>query len=94
MTKKKKIGPARNPRVELERRAFELSKRCPAAQSNPGECPLFGLRPMLARERRAWIHQLSDDELVYLVAYHRACFAEKIAAARTAKRLGRRCAKL
>ena len=81
-TPKKKIGPVRDRRGWLERRAFELSKDCPAEHSNPDNCPLFGLRPLLSRERRAWIRNLTDDDLEYLATYHACCYAEKAAADR------------
>ena len=81
-TKKKRIGPVRDRRVWLERRAFALSKHCPVEPRNPVECPLFGLRPLPARERKAWIAKLTDEELEYLATYHTCCYAEKTAAAR------------
>jgi hypothetical protein len=79
---KSKAGPARDRRVWLERRAFELSKFCPKGHSNPASCPLCGLRPRPARERRAWLHQLTDDELEYLASYHKTCYAMKSVAPR------------
>jgi len=69
-------------RAKLERRAFELSKLCPALHANPAECPLFGLRPLPAPERRAWLRKLSDDELEYLASYHAGCYTEMKATAR------------
>jgi hypothetical protein len=81
-TKKKKVGPVRSRRVWLERRAFELSKDCPALHANPKDCPLFGLRPLPASERKAWIHQLTHEELEYLATYHSCCYAEKTAGCR------------
>ncbi len=60
VTKRKRRRPAVGRRLELEERAFELSKRCPADCANPAECPLCGLRTMPARVRRAWIQKLSD----------------------------------
>ena len=75
---KSKLGPARDRRVWLERRAFELSKHCPVDHANPVNCPLCGLRPRPARERRAWLHQLTDDELEYLAMYHKTCYAVKL----------------
>jgi len=39
---------------------------------------------MSARERRAWIHKLSDAELEYLQAYHATCAEEKTTLARSA----------
>ncbi|HNC23450.1 MAG TPA: hypothetical protein PLU52_04525 [Opitutaceae bacterium] len=44
------------------------------------ECPLCDLRPLPLHERREWIGRLSDEELEYLASYHRACFAQKMAA--------------
>jgi hypothetical protein len=72
------MDPMPERRIGLERRIFELSKCCPAEHSNPVVCPLFGLRSLRARERRAWIQQLSDDELEYLATYHACCHAEKL----------------
>ena len=36
--------------------------------------------PAPLHERREWIGRLSDEELEYLASYHRACFAQKMAA--------------
>jgi hypothetical protein len=69
--------PRRDRRAWLERRAYELSKRCPIGRTNPVNCPLYGLRPLPAVERKTWIHRLSDEELEYLATYHTCCFAEK-----------------
>ena len=77
--KKPKFGPARNRRVWLERRAYELSKNCPVEHSNPVNCPLAGLRPLAAAARRTWISGLTDDELEYLATYHICCYTEKTA---------------
>lgn len=69
-------------RAALEARAFALSRGCPVERRNPPDCPLFGLRPMSARDRRAWIHKLSDAELEYLQVYHATCAEEKTTIAR------------
>ena len=69
----------RGRRVWLERQAFALSKHCPADRSNPGVCPLCGLRPLPARERRAWIYRLTVEELEYLATSHPCCYAVKMA---------------
>lgn len=76
-TKTPRLGPVRDRRVWLERRAFELSRDCPAERMNPVECPLFGLRPLPVRERKIWIAKLTDDELEYLATYHTCCYTEK-----------------
>ena len=76
----KRPNPARDHRDKLERQAFELSKHCPVDRSNPVDCPLFGLRPLPARERRTWIRGLSDAELEYLAKYHTCCHAVRAAA--------------
>ena len=77
LPQKSKLGPARERRVWLERRAFELSTHCPKDHGNPATCPLCDLRPRPARERRAWLHQLTDEELEYLATYHKTCYAVK-----------------
>jgi hypothetical protein len=74
---KKIAGPRRNRRVWLERRALELSRNCPVDLGNPVDCPLFGLRPLPAPERKVWIARLKDDELEYLASYHACCHAER-----------------
>ena len=81
-TKRKRIGPVRDRRVWLERRALELSGNCPAERSNPVDCPLFGLRPLLLRERKTWIAKLTDEELEYLASYHTCCYTEKTVSVR------------
>ena len=80
-TKEKRIDPIRDRRVWLEREAFALSKTCPVEHANPVNCPLCDPRPLPLTERRAWICQLSDEELEYLAAYHRSCMAQKNVAA-------------
>lgn len=74
-----KRGPTRDRRGWLEREAYELSKHCPVDQSNPPDCPLCRLRHLGGSERRAWIHQLTDDELEYLATYHSCCCAVRSA---------------
>ncbi len=74
-------APAVERRATMEARAFMLSGGCPAERRNPPDCPLFGLRSMSARARRAWIHKLSDAELEYLHVYHTTCAAEKATSA-------------
>lgn len=81
MAPKSKTKPSvltRNRRSLLERKAFELSRHCPVDRTNPSDCPLCGLRPLPARERKGWLQQLSDDDLEYLATYHGTCFAEKM----------------
>ncbi len=83
--KTKKSVATDDRRIHLERQALGLSRRCPVDLSNPGNCPLFGLRPFGIRERRAWIHRLSLEELEYLVCYHASCAAVRRAAGRPRK---------
>jgi len=75
--KPKAIVSADDRRSELEKLAFVLSKTCPIERLNPRNCPLFDLRPLGARDRRIWIHQLSLEELEYLTTYHHFCATEK-----------------
>ncbi len=75
----KRRGPSRDRRGWLEREAYELSKHCPVDESNPKDCPLCRLRPLSAEERKTWIHELTDDELEYLVSYHSCCCAVRMA---------------
>jgi len=75
--KTKALVSADGRRSRLEKLAFLLSKTCPVEQSNPRNCPLFDLRPLAARERRAWIRRLTLDELEYLSTYHQLCAADK-----------------
>ena len=75
---------ARDRRVGMEwlkRQATALSAKCPVDGSNPGHCPLFGLRALGVRERRAWLRGLSRADLEYLLCYHACCVAEKKRAA-------------
>ena len=64
----------------LERQALALAAMCPVERSNPSNCPLFGVRTLGARERRAWIHGLSHEDLEYLISYHACCVAARTAA--------------
>jgi len=68
-------------RIRLERQAVHLSKHCPIDHLNPGNCPLYDLRPLDVRKRRLWIHRLTLEDLEYLVRYHTSCAAEKIRSA-------------
>ncbi len=79
-TEKNQTETQRDRRIWLEREAFALSKTCPADHANPKDCPLCDLRPLPIIERRAWISQLSDEELEYLSTYHASCYANKTAA--------------
>lgn len=64
----------------LQRLATELTKRCPATGGNPGDCPLCGVRSLTVRKRQAWMRGLTDEDLDYLVAYHKICYRLKAAA--------------
>lgn len=90
-TLNKRAGSVRPSRARLERYALDLSKRCPAdASANPVDCPLFGLRLLPIRERRAWIQRLSDEELEYLQGYHACCLALKTASQSRSTRKAKR----
>ncbi len=71
-------------RLQLEKLAIGLSRNCPVDRSNPRNCPLFGLRPLFARDRKAWIRHLALEELEYLATYHAYCAGEKARTARPA----------
>jgi hypothetical protein len=69
---------AHENRTELLASLVELSRSCPLLPGNPESCPLFALRSMRMTERWQWINALSDEDLMYLAAYHHVCLRVKM----------------
>ena len=67
-------------RAELLDNVLQVATACPAAPTNPVDCPLFLIREMDIPQRIQWFHHLSDDELRYLNCYHCICMKIKMEA--------------
>jgi hypothetical protein len=55
---------------ELRASLLNVVEFCPESVCHAGECPLFAVREMNARERAQWINALTGDELSFLAVYH------------------------
>ena len=67
----------------LRANLLPLTEACPVDQGNPPDCPLHNLRQMKPAVRFAWINNLPEEDLGYLVSYHQICANQKLAAANT-----------
>ena len=65
------VPPVR--KEELRASLLELAECCLLGQANPEDCPLFLLRKMDPVKRSQWFNLLSEDDLIYLAAYHQVC---------------------
>jgi hypothetical protein len=65
-------------RTELQDNILTLAMSCPVDHCNPEDCPLFKVRQMELTHRLRWFDSLSDDELIYLNAYHFVCMKTKL----------------
>ena len=65
-------------RRELRASLLAVAETCPFHQSNPEDCPLFGVRKMTPPKRRQWFNALSEEDLAYLATYHHVCLTEKV----------------
>ncbi len=66
------------PNKGLRDDLWELAVSCPFDHSNPDDCPLFPLRKMRPKKRVLWLNALSEEDLGYLVAYHRVCLSIRV----------------
>jgi hypothetical protein len=83
MGKTRIMGPTTNPMGEQPKTALRdnllgLFKHCPVELSNPEDCPLFAVRKAGPTRRLRWFNDLTEDDLVYLNAYHNVCERIKI----------------
>lgn len=58
---------------EIRDNILGLAMNCPVGHCNPADCPLYQVRQLGLPQRLDWFRQLSDEELVYLNAYHFVC---------------------
>jgi hypothetical protein len=65
-------------KAELQDNILTLAMSCPVDQCNPEDCPLFKVRQMELTRRLRWFDTLSDDDLLYLNAYHFVCMKTKL----------------
>ena len=83
MGKTRIMGPTTNPMGEQPKTALRdnllgLFKHCPVELSNPEDCPLFAVRKAGPTRRLRWFNDLTEDDLVYLNAYHCICAQLKL----------------
>ena len=65
-------------RAELRDNVLSLAMSCPVNDCNPEECPLYHIRHLDLDERLEWFKNLSDEELIYLNAYHFVCMKTRL----------------
>ena len=65
---------------ELRASLYSLTEACPVDECNLELCPLFKVRKMKHMERLMWFDALSEQDLVYLNAYHNSCLSTKLIA--------------
>jgi hypothetical protein len=65
---------------ELRDNILTLAMTCPVERCNPEDCPLFKVRKLELARRLEWFRDLSDEDLVYLNAYHYVCMKTRLAA--------------
>lgn len=71
---------SKQKRAELRDNVLSLAMNCPVDSCNPGECPLYHIRQLDLDSRLEWFKHLSDEELIYLNAYHYVCMKTKLEA--------------
>jgi len=74
-------------RIYLLSQMFRLSKCTPGDEGNPCDCPMRAVSQMGFVEKYDWIHELSDQRLVELLARHHKCLTKKTGRSRTRPRL-------
>jgi hypothetical protein len=65
---------------EMRDNILSLAMSCPVEHCNPEDCPLFKVRKLELTRRLEWFRQLSDEDLVYLNAYHFTCMKARLTA--------------
>jgi hypothetical protein len=66
-------------REELRDALLPLAAACPAAESNPEDCPLHVVRKLNPAQQFQWFDALSEPGLAYLAAYHQVCLTTRLA---------------
>lgn len=72
------------PKTALRDNLLSLVQHCPVELSNPADCPLFAVRKAGPARRLQWFNNLSEDDMVYLNAYHCVCARIKMETRRQA----------
>ena len=67
-------------RAQLRDDVIGLAMSCPVDLCNPKDCPLYHIRHLNQEDRLEWFQNLTDDELVYLSAYHFVCMKTRLEA--------------
>jgi len=60
-------------RQRLKEAIGGLVAECPLGPKNPTMCPLYPVRKRQPSTRVRWVQSLKDDELDFLIDYHRVC---------------------
>ena len=74
-------------RIYLLSQFFRLAKCSPSDDGNPCDCPMHAVSQMGVVEKYDWIHELSDQRLVDLLACHHKCLTKKSTLLKTRPRL-------
>jgi hypothetical protein len=61
----------------LRQKVFYLSTACPSGHGNLCACPFYTVRKMSVMERFEWHRELSDLELLGILAHHQKCLMKK-----------------
>ncbi len=64
---------AENTKIALRDNILSLAVNCPVWRANPEDCPLYAIRRLELPQRLQWFNGLSNDDLIYLNAYHCLC---------------------
>ena len=68
------VPMSEQPTTALRDNLLSLAGQCPVDLSNPVDCPLFAVRKLGRSTSRRWLQELTEDDWVYLNAYHCVCF--------------------
>ena len=60
-------------RISFEAMIIDLSDACPIDGSNPCACPLHEIRSKSQKEKFEWVHVLSDERVLQILAFHKQC---------------------
>ena len=64
---------SKSQRTSFEAQIFDLSEVCPFDGSNPCTCPWHEMRKKSQKEKYEWVHALSDESVLQLLAFHKQC---------------------
>jgi hypothetical protein len=58
---------------KLRTAVLSISECCPTEECTPENCPLHNARELTRTQRLKWLNGLSEDDLIFLTAYHHVC---------------------